>query len=458
MHIPREQLWPIRPKPIAGEVLSSWLSRIAYENGLTFNELRKLLPKEPGNGLDFDRISSKSFFETLSSATGVPEEAIMIAGYGMDQGRVFDNHVSENPDWLLPLVRIGQQLRTISMPFCPACFASDSTRFYRKNWRYAFHPVCAHHGLLQEECTECGIPYSHLEADKKGQMILNSGRIGECRHCGTRIGGETTAGLANPTVASVVGIQAKILSGIDNGWIDVEGTGLVHIIPFLKGLRTITTMVMHPVIGSEISQWCTTELNPTLSLTDDRRNPRAIEKAAPLLRAQVLRIADALIQEWPNRLIALMDQLGLPLHKTMPSFTNQPFWIVGSDIAMLRKNTTRILSEELDSARDFLAQKRNWAPSASDLQRFVTTGIVPPIQPLTRPASESSKKLLQELARRNKAWKDSAISTHAAPRTYPDRSIPSIATAELLGGLNDGTERLSALQILNRERRSKPDD
>lgn len=125
--------WPIRPKPILGEVLSSWLSRIARDTGLTFQELKKLLPREPQTGVDFDWVASQDLFEILSSVTGTPVEIIWATSYEMDRGRIFDNLGAGKQDWIIPtLRRRNNPPRALSMPFCPTCLASDNIPYYRK--------------------------------------------------------------------------------------------------------------------------------------------------------------------------------------------------------------------------------------------------------------------------------------------------------------------------------------
>ncbi len=81
----QRSLWAIHPKPFEGEVLSSWLTRVAHGNALTLPQFRKLcLPKIPGNGADIDQIFSPSFFTVLAEGIGVPFEQAWCTGYASD--------------------------------------------------------------------------------------------------------------------------------------------------------------------------------------------------------------------------------------------------------------------------------------------------------------------------------------------------------------------------------------
>jgi hypothetical protein len=70
-------LWPIHPKPINGESLSSWLLRTADGNGLDLSTFRRQqLPKVLGAGDDIDLIDSSDFFSAAASCRGVVRDRI----------------------------------------------------------------------------------------------------------------------------------------------------------------------------------------------------------------------------------------------------------------------------------------------------------------------------------------------------------------------------------------------
>lgn len=68
-------LWPIRPKPFAGEVLSSWVSRTGAVADVSLQEfLRQRLPKKAGYRFDLDKIEQPDFYEALAAGAGVTLE------------------------------------------------------------------------------------------------------------------------------------------------------------------------------------------------------------------------------------------------------------------------------------------------------------------------------------------------------------------------------------------------
>ncbi|MFX5680518.1 TniQ family protein, partial [Acinetobacter baumannii] len=69
------------------------------------------------------------------------------------------------------------------MPFCPECFKTDQTPYFRTYWRLAFYTICPkHHMILNDHCAECDEPvigsfYGHTGWCDENTVI-------QCIHCG----------------------------------------------------------------------------------------------------------------------------------------------------------------------------------------------------------------------------------------------------------------------------------
>lgn len=80
--------WPVRPKPLPGEVLSSWLSRIAAGNALSLQQFRTVcLPKVPRQGADLDLIGNDGFLSAISAGAAVSANEVRSRSYAGDEGR-----------------------------------------------------------------------------------------------------------------------------------------------------------------------------------------------------------------------------------------------------------------------------------------------------------------------------------------------------------------------------------
>ncbi len=74
-------LWPVRPKPLDGEILSSWLSRVGQSFGLTLQQFRKLcLLGVPGRRGDIDLIGDAQLYDFLAASGGISADQAKALG------------------------------------------------------------------------------------------------------------------------------------------------------------------------------------------------------------------------------------------------------------------------------------------------------------------------------------------------------------------------------------------
>jgi hypothetical protein len=165
--------WPLHPRPLAGEVLSSWLTRIAAAYGLSTDDL--LVHNLGYRSMSFEQLDlgpQDSLLERLSEKTGVNVERIRsmtikgclppsIGGGVRNLGaESFARYVSRYSVLLSPGCRDTRQLnrwrpwiteRRFASPFgCPRCLMTDTIPYRRLFWRLAFTASCPTHGILLE--------------------------------------------------------------------------------------------------------------------------------------------------------------------------------------------------------------------------------------------------------------------------------------------------------------------
>lgn len=182
-------LWPVRPKPLTGEALSSWLLRVADSNGLDQRSFKRYLPKIRGTSADLDLIDDEAFFNAIAIRCAIAPENIYSLGFARDEGLVFIRNATSRLDWIIPRNQLGtwsEKRHTSSQPYCPACLASDVTPYYRKVWRYAFHPICPEHGLLADHCPNCGHSFSYLALGSATWSRYGIHALRHCTACGKR--------------------------------------------------------------------------------------------------------------------------------------------------------------------------------------------------------------------------------------------------------------------------------
>lgn len=145
--------WPVAIMPAPGELLSSWLHRLAYANGVPPRYFGALLGA-PGENWSarLDRALPDRILRLLGEHTHIPLEDIAALTVAPDPLAVLR----------LPLRPGSQQTcapgRQVTwLQFCPACLAEDETPYFRRDWGLATRVSCFRHGCrLRDRCPSCG--------------------------------------------------------------------------------------------------------------------------------------------------------------------------------------------------------------------------------------------------------------------------------------------------------------
>lgn len=173
--------WPVDVTPAPGELLSSWLHRLAHANGVAPHYFGGILGTAGENwSARLDRRLPDQILRFLTAHTRVPLEDI--AGLILE------------PD---PLARLRLPLRpglgeacaperqAYWLQFCPACLAEDETPYFRRSWTLATRVSCFRHGCrLRDRCPSCG---SELAPFKQDRLVPHQ----YCTHCGAHLGKRT---------------------------------------------------------------------------------------------------------------------------------------------------------------------------------------------------------------------------------------------------------------------------
>ena len=163
--------WPLHPRPIAGEELSSWLGRIAVLYDLPVTDLLVHNLGHPAlSDVELDLAPSETLLTLLSERTGVSIARIRSmtlkgwtrawVGRGKPGAALFSRYVKRHSVLLSPNRRDDKKLdqwrpwitvqRFDMSVGCPACLSKDEIPYRRLHWRLALIASCPMHGILLE--------------------------------------------------------------------------------------------------------------------------------------------------------------------------------------------------------------------------------------------------------------------------------------------------------------------
>lgn len=390
----QDQLWPVHHKPFHDEILSSWLSRIAEGHGLSLLQFIALcLPRPTGVGFDIDLATDTNFFSAISAGVGVRHDDIFHATFIPEDGLIYSERNALRLEWIIQLrlrSRIGKH---IGLPFCPSCLGTDSTPYYRKQWRYGFFSVCPNHGVLETQCPGCGHPYAY-QGTFGGKVHRGNGTPGNCQGCG--IDFSIWKQVQSDVTSSVADLQDRISQGLSDCWIQIPGRGTVHVYQYLRGLKVLAS-IFQQEHGNQTAAWIAKQAKIELPW-NDIVPVSSIEQQLPKRRTAALFLADWLIQDWPWRFVEMASALNLTSASLLPPPAKRPYWLCDEAIERIGDRRLRPSDDEIESARKVLSRQIQWPVSTEDTLHYFRTAQLPEIKAHRTAPTASSKTLVQEAA------------------------------------------------------------
>lgn len=155
--------------PQTDELLSSWLHRLAYENGIAPHAFARVL------GLHVGMWSPLLDLKLAGNIAG-----LLNVHTGMSGNQLYAITLSKAvPTQLLILLRRSSRYEGSTwLQFCPQCLAEDEQPYFRRRWRLATRIACAKHGYrLRDRCTVCR---SRVAAFSQNELVPQH----YCSDCG----------------------------------------------------------------------------------------------------------------------------------------------------------------------------------------------------------------------------------------------------------------------------------
>lgn len=139
--------WPVVVRPQPGELLSSWVHRLAFANGIA--------PRPFGRVLGF---SAGMWSPSLDMNFQTDAVNILSAHTGISLPKLFTMSLKGSPlkRLLLPLRDDGRRRSSAWLQLCPQCLAEDPQPYFRRQCRLSTRISCPHHRCgLRDRCPSC---------------------------------------------------------------------------------------------------------------------------------------------------------------------------------------------------------------------------------------------------------------------------------------------------------------
>lgn len=368
-------IWPIHPKPKEGELLSSWITRLARANHLATADFCKIiLPEKRTTLKEIDRIYNAEMMQVLADGAGVPIERVWETSLLSEEGYVFSHRSYGTTEWISPTAAVNG-IKGNGMVYCPQCLDSDAEPYYRKDWRFVFNPVCpTHRAFLRYGCQSCDKPYNFFYASSTLPSMANS--IITCRWCDADI--RHAPGDQDSTlIGRALQIQSEINAGISRDSFTVSGYAHVHAQPYLKVLHACMNSLTIPAMARWVARNYPEDLPKGIDVGALDRTDYAfvIEQRSPEEIGILLCLAEALMKDWPDRFMRYARK-----HEISPNrfFSGRvtPYWVTQTAGELFFAKVGGFSKDEIKSARRILRRKLGRPESGNELRMFMTQGKV----------------------------------------------------------------------------------
>ncbi|HEU0153152.1 MAG TPA: TniQ family protein [Arenimonas sp.] len=312
----RPQGWLRVPPPQAGELISSWLHRLALANHKTD---QTLITTMFGTGAqiwtrDTDRSFPVALEGTLSKWTGVPEARIEAMTLRPMVGRVVEDLIRPGVcGWILPAGVYHRVRRSPGLQFCPACLAEPPT-YARIAWRQSFVTTCLrHHQELLDRCPSCGsvFMFHRMHPDRLGRW--------PCIGCGRDLRSDRPT--AKP-LSNTVRLQRRMELAAATGGARIDQRWHISLALF-QGVKFLTRVL--------ISAKCQGLLRRKVALGCDAAgvatSARMFEHLPIDHRRLLLHAASCWLVDWPEQFLADVAGEKIMRSHLIAAGGPAPFWM-----------------------------------------------------------------------------------------------------------------------------------
>ncbi|WP_233862024.1 TniQ family protein [Paraburkholderia adhaesiva] len=318
-----DRLWPAHPHPYRGELLSSWLVRVAHANGLkvqTFCRLAFGNDRQVWNR-DIDRLAPASLVETMSARTGTPLSRAWRTTLMIYRGKLFkDWKASGQLQWVLSLKMFHRKRLGYGLQFCPRCLAEDAEPYFRLAWRVAFYTYCPKHDcMLLDRCPQCGqgVAYHRIELGRPD--VTSTEPLCRCWACGYdyRESGTTIADKWNERTFECWTKALRIT--------DCDAPSSAHFdYGKLAVLHQMVKLLTSDEKNRRLARYVASKTGQAVPNAAANRVP--IEGCGLAERHHVVGLAWWLIDRWPSRLKAAWRRRALRYNWLLRDFNHAPNW------------------------------------------------------------------------------------------------------------------------------------
>ena len=318
-------LLPVRVKPQADELLSSWLTRLSLGHGLHPRAFcTSLWPAKRIWVGDIDRHATTDILSVLAKKTAISLRRAFATTLNAYEGKLWESLTPYGSmPWLLLGALQSQRRCRPGLQYWPQCLRADAIPYFRRCWRLGFVTVCTdHHRRLLDRCPACREPvnFQCLPGD--------TDTITRCYQCQLDLGVADAPVLeASPVHQRLVAFQTFLLGALTTGWCQLGNHEVVRLPHYLRVLHHLgRLLVTHRHADHQRAMLCRRVAQPYFAPCLPAAKRWALEGLSITDRFRLLLLLAWWVDDWPERFMAVCLATLLWPSELLRRMLDPPLW------------------------------------------------------------------------------------------------------------------------------------
>jgi hypothetical protein len=338
--------------PMPDELMSSWLSRMAYDHGMATKDFCEAILPVSKSKFDIDRCVPEDCIDTLASHTNCDADMIRSTTLEHYIEKVFGSRGGGKVNWLMTSSCEGSRSSFSSrLMYCPICLQDKP--YFRKRWRLAASFVCTDCGCyLIDSCPHCGQGNSFVDRDCENHLYCDIKQyMTICHHCGE----DVTDCERVQAPDNVMQAQKIIYEVIENG---PQNKDMVSSASYFKALYGLCRYLLLARSDTMASRTFITAAFNGAGVIKERIVLKYenfyIDKLSAIKRAGLLTVSTWLLEEWPHRFIKLCKNSNITSKEFQEYYIHPEPWFTNQ--------VRRLTSEPI---------KKKYVPARIEQERYI---------------------------------------------------------------------------------------
>ena len=318
----KSPLLPASFWPNHDELLSSWIVRLAHSHRMKAHTFTKFnFPNFEFWNRDIDRSIRDELIVEIAGRTNATTHRIYSSTLRSYEGVLFEKDSGKSKGrWIMPLGIFHRTWKRHGLMFCPGCLNNDDeTPYYRKHWRISFNLVCLNCGCrLLDACPQCNAPVTFVRTELGLKFYDNIDTIAKCYLCRFQLSD-------SPRLIPdkrLIQIQENLFKITAEGW----RKDVIYPLQFFEVLYFLAKVfTSNRAIYLKAQKHIAWKLQ--IKTLTTHRAAGALYDTLPVFdRANGLKMAFWILEDWPYRFIKTFRKLGFHSSDLTRDFKNMPFW------------------------------------------------------------------------------------------------------------------------------------